>query len=262
MSATATLLALHPDHLADFQKSGLTLETIRAMGTYSARPGDLDRLAGWGITARGATSAIVFPFPDCDGFYQLKVFPPIQKGDGHHVRYIQPRASESHAYILPEVRERLADPAESLLLTEGVKKTARLTQEGFNAVGIPAVWNWKRGGEIVPYTDPACVIPDIARLVTPGRRVLVLFDSDVWEPKKPDCRLAMYALMRHLERLGARVGAVRLPAPTKQERAEGVTKLGADDFLCRHSTDDLRRLMLEAIPATHGLFRSAAEQWG
>ncbi len=254
-------MSLHPEHLQDLQHSGLTAETITAMGVYSARPGDLDKLAGWGISAQGVTSAIVFPYPDCDGFYQLKVFPAIQNGDGHHVKYIQPKASESRAYILPEVRERLGDSAEGVLLAEGAKKAARLTQEGFNGVGIAAVWNWKCGGDLLPYTDPACVIPDVVRLVTPGRRVVVAFDSDVWEAKKQNCRLGLYALLRHLERLGARAYAVRLPGPTKQERAEGLTKLGADDFLSRHSPDDFRRLITEAIPPTHELFRSVAEQW-
>jgi hypothetical protein len=189
------------------------------------------------------------------------VFPPFTNGDGHHVKYIQPKGSESRAFILPNVRVRLADPAERVILTEGVKKAARLTQEGFNGVGLPAVWNWKRGGETMPYTDPACVIPDVARLAIRGRRFFVCFDSDVWEAGEADCLLALYALMRHLERLGARAAAIRLPRPTKQERAEGITKIGADDYLCRHTAEEFRRLVVAAIPPTHAVFKGVAEQW-
>ncbi len=255
-----TAPALHPDHLKDFHKSGLTLPTIEAMGAYSARPGDIDKLAGWNVTAKGVTSAIVFPYPGCNGFHQLKVFPAIKNGDGHHIRYIQPKGSDARLYILPEVRRRLDDPAENVIVTEGAKKAARLAQEGFNAVGLPAVWNWK-GDAALPYTDPACLIPDLAQLVTPSRRFFVCFDSDVWEPRRVDCRLALYALMRHLEQRGARVAAVRLPGPTKQERAEGITKIGADDYLCAHSAEEFRRLMVNAIPPTHPTFKAPAEQW-
>jgi hypothetical protein len=38
---TATGLSLHPEHLADLRKSGLTDETILAAGLYSVRPSDL-----------------------------------------------------------------------------------------------------------------------------------------------------------------------------------------------------------------------------
>lgn len=254
-------MSLSPEHLKDLHRSGLTQPTVEQMGVYSARPEDLNRLAGWDITSRGVTSALVFPYPGTDGFYQLKVFPAIQNSDGHHIKYIQPKGSESRAYILPSVRDYLNDPALGVIVAEGVKKAARLAQEGFNAVGIPAVWNWKRGGDTLPYTDPSCLISDLTQLVAPGRRLFACFDSDVWESQKQDCRLGLYALMRHLERLGAKVAAVRLPSPTRAERAEGITKIGADDYLCRHSLEDFQRLILEAIPPTHTLFKTAAEQW-
>lgn len=254
-------MSLSPEHIADLQRSGLTPASIAEMGVYSARPGDLNKLAGWEITSLGATSAIVFPYPDCNGFYQLKVFPTIQNRDGHGVKYLQPKGSESRVYILPSVRGWLNDPAEGVIVVEGVKKTARVAQVPFLAVGIPAVWNWKRGGDTLPYTDPACVIPDLVQLVAPGRRFFVCFDSDVWEAQKEDCRLGLYALMRHLERLGAKVAAVRLPGPSGPERTEGITKIGADDYLCRHSPEDFRRLIVAAIPPTHTLFETAAKQW-
>ncbi|MFI5338451.1 MAG: AAA family ATPase [Candidatus Methylomirabilales bacterium] len=252
-------MSLSLEHLEDLERSGLTSATVERMGVHSARPADLNKLAGWDITSRGVTSAMVFPYPDCDGFYQLKVFPAFRNSDGHHVKYIQPMGSESRAYILPDVRRRIEDPAESVIITEGVKKAARLAQEGFNAVGIPAVWNWKVGA--APYTDPASLIPDLKALVTAGRHFLDCFDSDVWDTKKPDCRLALYALMHHLERLGGKAAAVRLPGPTKEERAEGIVKIGADDFLCRHSVEAFRRLITGAIPPTHRVFKAAAEHW-
>ncbi len=254
-------MSLHPDHRADLHRSGLTEDTINSMQVFSARPEDLNKLAGWDITARGVASALVFPYPECGDFYQLKVFPPFRNGDGHTVRYLQPRGSDPRAYILPSVRERLADPAESLLITEGAKKAARLAQEGYNAVGVGAVWNWKRGGENVAFTDPAALIPDLRAVVVLGRRVFLCFDSDVWRRDRGDCRLGLYALGRHLERVGASVRVVRLPAPTKEEQANGIGKVGVDDYLERHSAEDFRRLLLAAIPLTHKTLTEAARQW-
>ncbi len=254
-------LALHPAHLEDLRSSGITADTITMMQASSARPGDLNALAGWDITAKGVTSAIVFPYPGCDGFYQLKLFPPVLNGDGHHIRYIQPRGSEPRAYILPCVRERLADPEEAVLFAEGAKKAARLAQEGYNAVGVAAVWNWKRGKATLSYTDPDTLIPDLRVLVTPARRIFLVFDSDIWRRDRTDCRLGVYALGRQLQDLGAIVRVVRLPAPTKAEQAAGMTKIGADDFLQGHPRETFEHLLTLAIPLTHPLFSGCAIQW-
>jgi len=254
-------LPLHPEHLSDLRKSGLTDSMIQMMGVTSVRPSELNKMAGWDITARGVTSAMLFPYPDCDGFYQVKVFPPFESPDGHTVRYLQLPDTESRAYILPDVRERLADPAESAIITEGVKKCARLVQEGFNAVALGAVWNWKRGGDSVPFTDPAGVIPDLKQCGGPGRRDYICFDSDVWRRDRENSRLAIYALGKHLERLGAIVRVVRLPGPPKEENAAGITKIGVDDFLQRHSVEEFRKLLLAAVPLTHKCLATAAEAW-
>lgn len=40
-------LSLHPEHLADLKKSGLSDETIREAGIYSAPPNEIHKLLGW-----------------------------------------------------------------------------------------------------------------------------------------------------------------------------------------------------------------------
>ena len=54
-------LQLHPDHIADLRKSGLSDETIKLMGVYSSRPGDIPSLVGWNPV--NVESALVFPYP-------------------------------------------------------------------------------------------------------------------------------------------------------------------------------------------------------
>jgi hypothetical protein len=137
---------------------------------------------------------------------------------------------------------------------EGVKKAARLAQEGMNAVGVAAVWNWKRGGKAVPYTSHESLIPDLVALAIPGRRFTLCFGSDIWQPDKPECRLGVYALGRHLEQAGAIVRVMQLPQ-------NGTQKVGADDYLLSHSLDDFRAVMEAAIPLTHPALADAAEFW-
>ena len=63
---------LHPDHLADLRKSGLTDETIRAAGIYTVTPGDLGKkLGGLG---NNVVSALAFPYTGFDGYERFKVW--------------------------------------------------------------------------------------------------------------------------------------------------------------------------------------------
>ncbi|MFI5339681.1 MAG: hypothetical protein ACHQ7N_07575, partial [Candidatus Methylomirabilales bacterium] len=83
--------ALHADHLADLQRSGLTEEYARQAGLYTARPGDLARLCGRPIP--DGTSGLVFPYPKADGsldeFARVKLFPPLGDADRRPIRYLQ-----------------------------------------------------------------------------------------------------------------------------------------------------------------------------
>ena len=94
-----TMLSLHPDHLADLRQSGLTDETIQALGLYSARPGDISRLVGF--DPPGVESALVFPYLGEDGFCRVKVFPPYKDKNGHTVKYLQKPGSGVRLYIPP-----------------------------------------------------------------------------------------------------------------------------------------------------------------
>ncbi len=63
---------LHPDHLADLRKSGLTDESIQAAGVYTVPPDEVGKTLG-GL-ANGVVSALAFPYPGYDGFERYKVW--------------------------------------------------------------------------------------------------------------------------------------------------------------------------------------------
>ena len=83
-------LSLHPDHLADLRKSGLSDGTIRQSGIYSVPPGDINRKLGFNDSR--IESVMAFPYPGCDGFERYRLFPSLEdrkyhqrQGTGNHL---------------------------------------------------------------------------------------------------------------------------------------------------------------------------------
>ena len=188
----------HPAHLADLARSGLTQETIEALGIHTVRPGDIPRLVGW--DPPGVTSALAFPYPGEDGFARVKVFPPFTGKDGHTGKYLQRPGTGVHLYITPSAGAVLADPTAPLTFTEGEKKAAALHQAGIPAVGLGGLWSW---------LDDGLPIPALDKIAWAEREVPLDFDSDVWS--RPDLLRAVYALGREIEDRGAQVRVRRLP---------------------------------------------------
>ena len=223
----------HPDHLSDLRKSGLSDETINMMRVYSTRPADIPKLLGW--NPEKAVSALAFPYPGSGGFIRFKVFPPYADAKGTKVKYLQPKGSGAHLYVLPVVRSALKNPSLPLYFAEGEKKAAKAVQEGFPCVGIGGLWNWQEKGEPIEELD-AIALAD--------REVFIVPDSDVWSRK--DLQRAVYAFASELEKRGAIASVVVMP----QEREE---KLGLDDFLVAHSPEQFRSLKKLALK--HPTFR-------
>ena len=88
---------LHPDHLRDLQRSGLSNEIIREAKIYSLNPDDIFRKTGFNDPR--IESVMAFPYPGCDGFERYKIFPP---QDGR--KYIQTKGSPSHLYIIDRIK--------------------------------------------------------------------------------------------------------------------------------------------------------------
>jgi len=242
---TATGVSLHPEHLADLRKSGLTDETILAAGLYSIRPSDLAKLVGF--NPLGVQSALCFPYQGNGGHFRVKVFPPYKDRNGHTVKYLQRRGSDVQLYIHCDVQAALKDPTIPLSITEGEKKALALTQAGRPCIGLGGLWSWMRDGKPIPGLDA---------IAWAGRAVTLYPDSDVW--MRPDLMQAVYALMRELVARGATVSIAIIPG------SEG-GKVGIDDFLVERSrggvspTEGLS--CLTSLPLDHPAFTGAAAWW-
>ncbi len=242
MNATAT--SLHPEHLADLQKSGLTDATIRAAGLYSVRPSDLAKLVGFNPV--GVQSALCFPYQE-NGHCRVKVFPSFKDRNGHTVKYLQRRGSDVQLYITCAAQAVMGDPSVPLAVTEGEKKALALTQAGRPCIGLGGLWSWMREGKPISGLDA---------IAWAGRTVTLYPDSDVW--KRPDLMQAVYALMRELAARGAAVTVAIIPG-------DDGGKQGIDDFLVERSRRGVSPpealSCLATLPLDHPAFADAAAWW-
>lgn len=138
---------------------------------------------------------------------------------GQGPRYLQPAGTSPWLYFPPfgAWSEVAADVEETIFVTEGEKKAARLTREKFPCIGLGGVWSWRSASE------GKALIDDFALIEWRGRRVVVCFDSDVVE--KPQVAHALDALCRALLHVEAVPSVVYLP-----HGVDG-SKTGLDDFL-------------------------------
>src|SRR5262249_34290440 len=143
-------------------------------------------------------------------------------------KYELPKGGGNRTYIPPGVGPLLADPTKPLLITEGVKKALKATQEGLPTVALSGGWN----GKVKSLRE---LIADLKAIAWAGRRVDLAFDSDA--ASNDSVQKAEAALREMLSAEGADVRVARIPG-----RPDG-TKVGLDDYLLEHTADDLRRLL-------------------
>jgi hypothetical protein len=226
----ATRSELIADHLGDLRKSGLTDDTIAAMQVRSLTAVELKAELGYlphrhGCRPDHVESALALAYSGLN-FTRYKLFPPAVGKDGREQRYAQAEGTGVHLYALPSVRAVLTDATVPLYWTEGEKKAAKATQEGFLCIALGGLWNWLRAG-----TSDA--IAELEAIMHARREEIIAPDSDVW--MRLDLKQAVYAFGKELEAHGASVSVVIIPSP------DGV-KVGLDDFLVAHGVDVFREL--------------------
>ncbi|OGW91858.1 MAG: hypothetical protein A3D28_05135 [Omnitrophica bacterium RIFCSPHIGHO2_02_FULL_63_14] len=212
------------------------------MAVYSVPPSDIPHVLGW--NPEQVQSALAFPYPGTGGFVRLKVFPPYQDKRGHAVKYLQPKKTPPHLYVLPSVETILTNPATPLAVVEGEKKTAAMVQAGVMAVGVGGIWAW-----VESKTNSAIVALD--RITWVEREVALYFDSDIWH--RPELLNAVYALGKELEERGARVAVAII------EQQDVTGKAGIDDLLVAKGCEALNDL--KRIPLTHAAFTRSKAWW-
>jgi hypothetical protein len=135
--------SLHPAHLADLERSGLTDETIQTVRVYTVPPDEIGQGKNRKGLPEGVASALAFPYPGSDGFERFKVWwHEGKKQDAP--KYLQKTGTPNHLYFPPGID--LAGDS-SLIVTEGEKKVLALWQAGFQVVGVGGVWNFLEKGD-------------------------------------------------------------------------------------------------------------------
>jgi hypothetical protein len=146
--------------------------------------------------------------------------------NGRALKYETPTGSRMAVDVPPTIRGELANPAVPLLITEGVRKADSAVSAGLCCVALMGTWCW-RG------TNPdggKTLLADFEAIAFNGRRVYVVFDSDVMT--KTSVHAAVERLVPVLRNRGAHVSIVYLPD------GPGGEKVGLDDFLAAGSSPD------------------------
>jgi hypothetical protein len=246
----ASGLPVDPEALEDLRRSGLSDGTIAAAGLFTPAPADLPRFVSARLVGQ-VRHVLVFPYRDGDPggaqrrhdeFVRCKLFPPVDDGHGHTIRYYQRAGTPPRLYIPARARAALGDPGVTLLVTEGEKKALRADQDGLACVAVGGLWSWRVGGR---------PIPDLDRLDWYEREVVIVPDSDVWT--RLDLLKPVFALGKELEGRGARVGVLKLPS------APGGAKVGLDDYLCAHPLSAVNALPRLALK--HPTFARTSAWW-
>jgi len=221
------MISLHPEHLKDLQRSGLSDEIITKANIHSVPPDDIQKILGKYYADR-VDSLLAFPYSN--GFCRYKLFPSIKDKDGHKIKYFQPPGSGVHLYCPPGIKEEIADPSVPLSLVEGEKKSLKGYQEGIVAVGMGGVWNYKEKG-----SDE--LAPDFNNIPLNGRIVNLIPDGDYHKNK--DVQKAVLLLAQKLKEKNAIPYLVSLP--------DGEEKIGLDDFLVQYGISEFWDLPREEI---------------
>jgi putative DNA primase/helicase len=226
-----------PHHLAALHARGLSNETIKAAGIYSeADKIKLASILDWPRCSLKCT-ALVIPYtgPDgTNGYARVRPDTP-RLSQKKPVKYESPKGRRNQVYFPPGVAELLVDVGQAIIITEGEFKALAATQHGFACIGLVGIFGWA-------LKNKESLLPELDRIEWKGRKVYLVYDSDITE--KSDVQDAEARLAAHLVNRGAIVKVVRIPAGPPD--AEGrPTKLGLDDYLAIQ--DDPKRAMRELL---------------
>jgi P4 family phage/plasmid primase-like protien len=237
------LARLHPDHLADLRRSGLSDETILQAGITSVRPADIPKRLRF--NPRGLVSAYSIPYPGLD-YERLRCFWEPGPNGERRAKYLQASGSIVHLFVPTGVKSDLGDPFVPLYITEGEKKTLAGIQSRLCCIGLGGLWAWKRKGKL---------LSEFGEIQLERRHVYVIPDNDFLRAFKcaygPDMDLAkaVHGLAMALDARGAEVKVMLLP--------DSGEKIGLDDFLLNHPVEALGSLETVDVAKFKELQKSA-----
>lgn len=234
---TAPLTA---EHLAQLREgSGISDEVIAERGYQSII--QRTALQAHGFSAGQAKNApgLLIPQHHTDGTngrYTFKPDTPVEKLDKRAnkmrvSKYLNPKDAGIRIDCPPRCQRDLGNPDVELWITEGTKKADAGASHGLCIIALNGVWGFKGQNEFGGVT----ILADWDHVALKGRTVNVVFNSDVMT--EPAVKKALERLVEFLQRRGATVNCVYLP------KGEGGVKVGLDDYLLRHTVEDLRALI-------------------
>ena len=196
---------LHPEHLGDLRKSGLSDETINNQKIRSVPPDMIDRLLGF--EAPRVRHAYVIPFAHPRGGWmnhvRLKIFPGYEDRRGNTVKYLGPRGAAPRLFFPIVTLEPVCHGDAPLDGGGGAKKALSVAQLGRSAVGFEGVECWHEAGS-------RALLSDFDYLRLRGRTVELVPDGDV--RTNPNVTRAVERFVDALQARGATVRVVLLPA--------------------------------------------------
>ena len=224
-----------------FEESGICPDVAAERGYYTARRRSEVPEILKGYQRKPGLVLPTFSPDSVTRGCQTKPDNPRKDKKGKTLKYETPGDSRAildvHLRMLKEVRFGTGD----LWITEGIKKADALTSRGLPTIGLIGVWNFQRGGEMLPCWDYVNLR---------GRRVYVVYDNDVMV--KEGVQLALERLVDALEKRGADVGVVYLP--------DGPLK-GVDDYLAAgHTVNELKMLARKFEAADIGNIRMTLDE--
>jgi len=175
--------------------------------------------------------------------------PRIDSTKGKPIKYQSPEGMEARAIFLdvpddPHYWAKIhADPSIALTYVEGAKKAGLLLSLGIPAVALPGIWmggRWrdKEGNRLI---NPH-LIPEIAALAQPGRKINIWFDEDEKPKTRREVANARAAFSKLLEAAGCEVWFIR----HDQKLGKAV-----DDIWSAHGADKVRSIVAGATVATN-----------
>ena len=178
---------------------------------------------------------------------RLRPNEPRRGKDGKPRKYEQPGKTPNMIDVHPRSVAALGDADTDLWVTEGEKKADSLTSLGLCAIALFGVW-----GFCVKGTRAKQLLPCWDHVALKGRRVYLVFDSDVME--KENVQRALGRLVEALKKRGADVRVVYLPNGQEE-------KVGVDDYLVAGGTvAELRALARRFEPEDLGRIRLSRDE--
>jgi len=208
-------MSLLPHHAAELiAGSGIDPAIIASRGYRSVTA---QEAAALGFAPSQCRPGLLMPQWTLAGIqvgYLLKPDEP-RTVDDKILKYEAPAGSVPHFDMHPDALPALRDPSQTLFFTEGNKKSDAAWSRGHACVALPGVWMFLHG---------RLVVPDLDEIPLEGRRVRLIFDSDV--TRKASVAEAFLRFAEVLRRRGATVEIVYLPEPEGEDGG----KTGLDDW--------------------------------